>query len=426
VTTSDTFATDQPITGGGIRSVNFFNGRLLTGEDMTREQQANLLGRLRLGRAVGSGVASGLEVSVAAASTNDRPVVRVEGGLAVNRVGRVLELVGATDIALTQERADGSGADMVFEDCTPIQPGTYTAGAGVYLFTIAEAAAGEGRAKVSGLGNEDAACNIAFSIEGVQFHLLRLALPSSFLATTDRLRNRVAHLMLGTADTRRTAFARNPFGPPLAEYGLLDDLHASGCLGDEHVPLAVLAWTPASGIRFVDLWAVRRRVVAPAGDRLFPLLVGDRRQAESEAMFLQFQAQIADLLAAGGGLGTLTAAERFEFLPPVGMVPITGANAPVGFDPDTFLGDQGSQELATTDAALLPALVHESLGHDPIEVDGGERVQRYVIWDNELEVEAGNVGRRVLVFAKRTLPYRGIARYGRAQFGRSRFAPSVI
>jgi hypothetical protein len=279
---------------------------------------------------------------------------------------------------------------------------------------------------VSGLGNEDAACNVAFSVEGVQFHLRRIALPTSFLSAPDRLRNRVTHLMLGTADPRLQRIERDPLGAPVGPYGLLDDLRDTGCLGDEQVPLAVLAWTGAQGIRFVDLWAVRRRLVRSAADSRFPTLAGDRRLAETEATFLQFQAHVDDLFGVGTTLASVTAADRFEYLPPVGIVPITGNGSLVGFDAEDFLGDQGSRELATTDAALVPALVRESFTHDPIQVGGPERVQRYVVWENELAVEDGEVGRRALVFAKRTLPYRGIARYRRARFGLSRFAPSVI
>jgi hypothetical protein len=421
-----TVTTDQPIIGGGIRSVNFFNGRLLTGEDLTREQEAIELARLRLGRAVGSGVASGLEVSISSSATNERPVLSVEAGVAVNRQGRVLELTAASEVSLAREPSPGAAAEVLFKDCTPIQPGTYSAGAGLYLLSIAPAEATDGRAQVSGLGNEDAVCNTAFSIEGIQFQLLRLQVPASFLDAPDLLRNRVAHLMLGTADERRLALIADPLGLPVDEYGLLDDLRATDCLGDEQVPLAVLAWTAAAGIRFVDLWSARRRIVAPGADDRYPILLGDRRRAEAEAAFLQFQAQVDDLLVAGGSLPGVTAADRFEFLPPVGMVPILGEGSVVGFDADVFLGDQGSDELATTDAALVRALVQESLAHDPIAVGTAERVQRYLVWENELVVEGGAVGRRVLLFAKRTLPYRGIARYGRARFGRSRFAPSVI
>jgi hypothetical protein len=418
--------TGQPIVDGGIRTVRFFNGRLLTGEDLTREQEANGLARLRLGRALGSGVASGLEVSASLSTSNQRPVVRVERGMAVNARGRVLELTGATEVALARERPDATGAEVLFHDCTPYQPGTYSAGAGVYLLTLAPAVQSEGRAQVSGLGNEAAACNVAFSIEGVQFHLLKLALPASVLAPAERVRNRVAHLLLGTGDPRRRALETHPLGAPVGAYGLLDDLRATGCLDDEQVPLALLAWTAAQGIRFVDLWSVRRRIVAPAADGLMATLTGDRRHAEAEAVFLQFQAQIADALAAGTALPSVTAADRFAFLPPAGMVPVTGPGIVSGFDPAAFLGAQGSDELATIDAAQVRALVQESFDHDPIEVGGGERIQRYLVWENERAVRAGGAGRRALVFARRTLPYRGVARFGVARFGRSRFAPSVI
>lgn len=423
--TGGTVTTDQAITGNDIASVNFFNGRLLTGEDLTREQKAVEAARLRLGRSIGTGVATGLEVSRSLQTTNTFPVVHVEAGLAVNGEGRVLELPGAIELSLAQQRADGSGADVLFKECTPLQPGTYSAGAGVYVLTIAPAEKGAGRAQVSGLGNEDAVCNIAYSLEGVQFHLLRLVLPTQLLNEPDRLRNSVAHLMFGTGDSRRRVVEIDPLGLPVGPYGLLDDLAATGCLDDTQVPLAVLTWTAAQGIRFVDLWSVRRRIVSPVSDHLFPTLAGDRRRAEAEAAFLQFQAQIDELVGVGG-LETEQAADRFEFLPPVGIVPIQGEGSVSGFDPETFLGDQGSRELATTDAALVRPLVQESLSHDPIQVGGSERIQRYLVWENELLVEAGAVPRRVMVFARRTLPYRGIARYNRARFNLSRFAPSVI
>ena len=419
--------TEQVIIGGGIRSVNFFNGRLLTGEDLTREQEANALARLRLGRAMGTGVAAGLGVAVAPLSTNARPVVTVSAGLACNLDGRVLELPGATEVALTRERTGAAGAEVIFKDCAPLQPGSYSAGAGVYVLTIGPARAGEGRAKVSGLGNEDAACNTAYSIEGVQFHLLRIALPQQLLTPAGQLRNRVAHVLLGTEDARSAALDRDVLGSPATSYGLVDDLRAAGCIGSEQVPLAVLSWTSAQGLQFVDVWAVRRRLVARATEVRAADAVADRRDAEAQAAFLQFQSHVADLMAVGAALPGVSAQDRFALLPPVGIVPITGPAGTTGFDPGDFLGDQGSDELATTDAALLRVLVAESLTHRPVRVGtGGPRIQRYVIWENELASESGAVGHRALVFAAPTLPYRGIARYGRARFGRSRFAPSVI
>ena len=50
-------ATDlfTPILNDRTRSVNFFNGRLLTGEDLTADQKANRVAHSLLGQAVGSG-----------------------------------------------------------------------------------------------------------------------------------------------------------------------------------------------------------------------------------------------------------------------------------------------------------------------------------------------------------------------------------
>ena len=55
-----------------------------------------------------------------------------------------------------------------------------------------------------------------------------------------------------------------------------------------------------------------------------------------------------------------------------------------------------------------------------------ERIQLYLIHENEAAVAAGTASQAALVFAKHTLSYRGIARFGAAKFGRSRFAPRVI
>ncbi len=57
----------------------------------------------------------------------------------------------------------------------------------------------------------------------------------------------------------------------------------------------MIGWTADAGIEFVDLWSVRRRVTRPAAEDQFAPFAGDRRRAEGEAMFLQFQAAISDL-----------------------------------------------------------------------------------------------------------------------------------
>jgi hypothetical protein len=418
---------EQPVVDGGIASVNFFNGRLLTGEDLSREQLAARERRRRFGRALGSGVAYGLELSEAlGVSGKNRPVLRVEPGLAVNAEGTALELVDRTDVLLVRDaETNGAPPTELFADCQEPGASGYTAGFGVYVLTIGPAESGQGRAPTSGLGNVDAACDTNVFVEGVRFRLVRVNVRSADVATHELLRSHVAARAFGVSVPAHDAFARNPFGPPPVRYGLVDELGAS-CLTTAEVPLAVLAWTAAAGIEFVDLWAVRRRLVAPAADRRWPLLVSDRAAAEREAMLLQFQAHALDLAATIGSPEDMAARDRFEYLPPVGLLPILGGSNDRGFNAGVFFGDQASTRAELIDAGVVRALMAEGALHDPIEVGGSEAIQLYLVWENVRAIRAGDVSQLALVFAKHTIPYRGIARFGDATWEISRFAPTVI
>jgi len=422
-----TVITEQPILDGGISSVAFFNGRLLTGEDLTKEQLATTEARLRVGRVLGSGVACGFGVRLEPSGDVTRPVLAITPGRAVNPRGAVLELPAGVDLALTRDATPSGSPEAVFTDCTPLQPGTYIAGAGAYVLTVAPARRGVGRAPVSGLQNAQAQCNVAYSVEGLQFDLLRIALPASALAEPDKTRNRVAHLMAGTDTPERLAMLADPLAPAPARYGMLDELVEQGCLTDVQVPLAFLLWTGEDGVVYVDPWCVRRPLRQPAADR-FAGLTGDRVRGDAQAVFDQFQNHVADLVADPGtnaGLAGETAADRFELLPPVAMVPIRDGASGAGWDPDTFLGTQGSQGLATLDADALRELVRDGLDHTPYLVGGGTPVQRYLVWENEVARSIGLSPQRVMVIAREGLGYRGVARYGQARFALSRYAPSV-
>jgi hypothetical protein len=409
-----------------IRAVNFFNGRLLTGEDLSREQQAGRRARALLGTALGDGVAFGLEASEALGTSSVlRPLLHVEAGVAVNREGVALELVSPVDIALTREEGGGDAGNLLFAECQPVDPGAYTAGTGVYLLTIGPSERREGLAPVSGLPGDSAECNTASRVEAVQFRLLRLGLTAADMSDFDRLRNRLAHLAYGTYDSRQQQFGDDPFGPSVRDYGLIDAI-AGDCLTPDQVPLATLLWTADGGLRFVDRWSVRRRVTRRPVSERFPVLTGDRRLSESEAMLLQFEDQVEDMLRTGADLSQAVAADAFEHLPPVGVLPVAGDGSPRGFDARTFLGDQASLSEPTLDAAVLRELVHDSFFHEPIAVGGAERVQIYRLWDSDQAVEGGTASQRAAVFAKATLRYRGTARYGHARYGRDRFAASVV
>src|SRR4051812_11643064 len=117
----------QPVLDSGIRSINFFNGRLLSARDLTREQSAHREADKRLGNAVGEGVAYGLEVTKASPFKKDSPAVSIEAGLAINRRGQTLALSARTDVALIRSSSANWSA-QVFSDCVPLQTSTYVAG----------------------------------------------------------------------------------------------------------------------------------------------------------------------------------------------------------------------------------------------------------------------------------------------------------
>src|SRR5215218_1050085 len=120
MTSNDVLELQQPLKAGGIRSVNFFNGRLLTGKDLSREQAARREGDARLGLAIGDGVAFGLEAMPdGQGSSPTEPVLRVSAGCAVNRLGQTLRLTADTSVALTR-RFQVAASECVFDDCTPL------------------------------------------------------------------------------------------------------------------------------------------------------------------------------------------------------------------------------------------------------------------------------------------------------------------
>jgi hypothetical protein len=418
---------EEAVTAAGIASVNFFNGRLLTGEDLSREQLANREGRLRLGQAIGAGIAYGFEVSESkGVSSPTRPVLRVQPGLAVNAEGLALELGDRIDLLLVEEAGPGAPDPTdLFADCPNGATGGYVAGFGAYLLAVGPSETRQGRAPTSGLANVDASCNSNLLVEGVTFRLVRIPLDAGIASKPGLVRNRIAGRAFGIGAERRERFFSDPFGPEPADYGLVDELLV-GCLTPSEVPLAVLVWTAADGIAFVDMWSVRRRLTAPAADDAWPLLVGDRARAEAEALFLEFQEHIEDLTTSVGNLQTLQASDRFEFLPPVGALPIIGTGSTRGFNADVFFGDQAPTHAEMTDSSIFRPLLHEGLLHEPIAVDGKERIQLYLLWENVQAVRAGKVGQLAVVFAKDTVPYRGIARFGDAYWKFSRFAETVL
>jgi hypothetical protein len=431
----------QPLKDGGIRSVNFFNGRLLSGKDLSREQVARREADVRLGLAIGDGVAFGLE---AARDGNldkpSAPVLRIRAGLAVNRLGQTLRLLGDTSVALTRA-FDAEVADCVFANCTPLQGGTYVAGAGVYLLTIAPAQLSEGRAPTNGLDPTNVACNTDAIVEAVQFRLIGVN-PLRFAGLdpgSQQFRNRLAYLCFGVDARAKSGI--DPWRADSPRYGLIDDLRDGG-LDDRDVPLALLFWT-AGGLQFVDMWAARRILLQPDAlsgyafqrdplnpDDLssFAFIARQRRLVEAHAMCAQFQQHLGDLLAASSNPATVVAAEQFRYLPPFGIVPLQSTPLRGFFETNFFSSivrrpPPGSgQAIEFIDARQLGLLQARALEAAPTDVLDNEFIWLYRPWQNAKAVIEGQLVQPMVAFASGQVAYAAAARFDMARADYSNFA----
>src|SRR5713226_5916784 len=301
----------QPILEGGLQRNNFFNGRLLSAEDLRAEQTATDVQLGLIARAAGDGVAWGMGVSVLS-TLADRPRVAVTAGLALNRLGNLLYLADDAEVALVPSVPDTEAAIGLFTQCEERLTGSLT-GAGAYVLVVSPTSGYRGTALVSDPNTTSAgrgACGARFTVEGVRFRLVPIALTTlngigealraqvvALLSpvgvpSRERLRNLLAHLCFGTqalgfADPKKLTAVR----PDPVRWGALDSMRARGDLTDCDVPLAIVVLA-RDGLSFVDIWPARRRLVDAAAIDAWRGVAGPRRIAEGEAAFLQFQSQL--------------------------------------------------------------------------------------------------------------------------------------
>lgn len=402
---------NQYLEKDAIRAPNFFNGRLLSAEDLSADRAAHRRMLAQLGRARGHGVAEGLEVTGALGGTTaSEPIVSVSAGLAFNREGVAVELNRPVEVSLLAPEgapsAETSGANDAgaFGACGKLSTSVYAAGKGVYLLTIAPSQGREGRAMASGLGNLTACCADKSVVEGVQFRLIRLEISAADL-NDPRLRNRLAHRCFGSSDAKLGGVVANPFGVPPDSYGLLDELR-NGRLEDREVPLALIYWVSGEGTRFIDQWAVRRRLVRADDFGRWSALFGDRRAAEQEAMFLQFEAQVAGL-SMGSPQG-VRAPEHFDFLPAAGVLPVVTKSADVAFDHVGFFqGLKVRDQLLYVEGARVRWLLRMALEFPPIDLakERERLIWRYLVRENRQASAAASGPQAYLIFVRGDVPY---------------------
>ena len=413
----------EAVTAGAIETVRFFNGRLLSGADLTREQTARGNYDARLAQAMGSGIAYGLTVAQTATDRSEpSAAVTVSAGLGVTRSGQVLALASDTRIALVRSDSSdfSSSQPCSFDDCTPVTPGSYVAGEGLYLLVAAPASISAGRAQVNGLQGDPLACNVDRDLGAVCFRLIEVP-PHSYQnisAAAPDFRNRIAYRCFG--ERAALPWVAQLYGQADSGTTLLDALAGSG-LGSDDLPLALIHFTGALDVTFVDQWAVRRSI-APA-DLADPLssMTHPARIATGTAMLQQFQDQLAGLTGPDGSLGTITAQSHFPALPPLGLLP--GLDEPSA---KRFLGNMTVRGAHYIHAAQLEVLVRESLSAPALNSADARVIWLYSVADAVIaqapRLGAEGIRQPTLVFARGDLAYRGDAHFNLSHWNFANYA----
>jgi len=213
-----------------------------------------------------------------------------------------------------------------------------------------------------------------------------------------------------------------PFSARDDDYGELDDLRRS-CLDDDEVPLATLHWQPGEGLKFVDMWSVRRRAVRVAVSTAYATPLDDRCETEGDAMVLQFEDHVVDLLVREASPATLRAVDRFRYLPPVGILPLT-IRSGRGFVVSSFFDGTTIAPPAHIEGAHLPGLLRDALTSPPIDLESHEAIRLYFVRQDAQR--AGTADREAtascVVFASGHLRYLADARFDLAYFNYANYA----
>ena len=312
-----------------LTRTHYFDGQLLTAEDLTRDQ-IYLDQRLReVGRVLGSGVLSGLALSLDALNGT----LTLEKGKGVTAAGRVLELGRTLSVSLHDKAL-----------ISQLNSGLYQRfNRGLYAVVLRYVDVGTDIAEVfpKDLGDKRG-FEYALVTESVQMGLVPL--PTA-LAQQHPLHVR-ANLM--------------------REY--LGDDQAHGVLPEDAVALGVLAikddlpqWLDAELLRH-------------------PLRNDPDQNDLQTDLKRQYEALLADVLSArrsGGLSGDFAVRDYFSLLPPVGTIPMEAVdpvNGRQGFFPENF--QVSIAPVRQSDVALIK---EEALGLPPIDLTSKEPIDIVIL-----------------------------------------------
>ncbi|MGH2460509.1 MAG: hypothetical protein ACRDIY_16770, partial [Chloroflexota bacterium] len=148
-----------------------------------------------------------------------------------------------------------------------------------------------------------------------------------------------------------------------------------------------------------------------------------RRLAEAEAVFQQFQDQIAWLGRSGASASTLAslhAGDYFRYLPQAGFLPL-GQGSFRGFTVNAFFSEQPHRDPEFVDGAIVRSAFDQALRYEPIDLSTDELAWIYQPWQNSKAIADGAAIQPYVVFTTGHMPHLAVARFDLARWDDSNY-----
>ncbi|MBV9931288.1 MAG: hypothetical protein JO013_10125 [Alphaproteobacteria bacterium] len=331
-----------PLILDGLRSrPRYFDGRFLTGADLTRDQDYVRQRQADMARAAGTGIIEGLEVRTMPLARGQ--TIRIQPGLGLTPSGDLVMVSTVRDVPLMDlpsTRQLDAALGLSEEPRVPV--GRHT---GLFILALR---------------------SVEFTANPIASYPRTLSGQRTFEdgdiieATAVTLIPYPEHRGSANLGEARRHAARDIF------------LQRGGGRGvpQDALPLAMIA-LERGAVRWIDVDMVRRR---SAGSAVVDAGFAARPRSLAEAHIAQHRAHLVDLLVdmqARGPAPVFPAARQFGLLPPAGQMPAAAVQPdPLGFR-QIYFPPTVAVDLAFVPTDEIGAVVEESLALPPVDLDAG-------------------------------------------------------
>lgn len=334
----DMYGSGTLILDGLRRRPRYFDGRFLTGADLTRDQDYVRQRQADIARAGGSGVISGLFVDDIDSVSGE--TLRISAGHGVTPSGDLVMLASNRDVPLLDLPVARQLDAVMGLSADPRIPLVNRTG----LFLL-------GLRSVEFTANPIAA--YPRSITGQR----TIEDGDIIEATAITIVPYPDHSGAATLSEARRAVARQIF------------TGSSGGVPQDILPLAMIALDRGT-VRWIDTAMVRRDLGADSG---IQFSLGGRPRAQAEAHVVQHRAHLQDVLAdllARGMPPIFAASQHFSALPAAGQLPVGAVQQDNEGFQQIYFPPAVDVDLAFVPSDEIAALVEESLSLPPVDLDG--------------------------------------------------------